>query len=91
MTSTMRPIAMPSGMTRTDLRRVMNLAAKTAPEATPTATTPWSMEDFERSRWSATSDHLMTMNCRVEAAPQNSVVTASEIWPRRSRQSRARQ
>jgi hypothetical protein len=51
MASTIRPMAMPSGMTRTDLRRVMNLAAATtAPIATPTATTPWSIEDFERSR-----------------------------------------
>ena len=30
-------------------------------------------------------------NCRVAPAPQNSVVTASETWPRRSRQSSIRQ
>jgi hypothetical protein len=59
--------------------------------ATPKATTPCSIDDCERLRPRATSDHLMTMNCSVAPAPQNSVVTASEIWPRRSRQSSFRQ
>ena len=64
---------------------------RSAPMATPTATTPCSMLAFDRSRLSATSAHLMTMNCSVAPAPQNSVVTASEIWPSLSRQSSVRQ
>ena len=74
-------MAMPSGMTRTDLRRVMYLAAMIAHAATPTATTPCSMDALDRPRPSATSAHLMTMNCSVATGTPEQVVTASEIWP----------
>ena len=40
---------------------------------------------------SDTSAHFSTMNCSVAPAPQNSVVTASEIWPSLSRQSMTKQ
>jgi hypothetical protein len=41
--------------------------------------------------FSETSAHFSTMNCSVAPAPQNSVVTASEIWPSLSRQSTMKQ
>jgi len=36
---------------------------------------------------STVSHHLRMMNCSVAPAPQNRVVTASEIWPSLSRHS----
>ena len=84
MMMTKRPMAMPSGMTRTERSSEIQAEASTAPMAMPTAVTPCRMAAFERSKFNAERAHSMTMNCSVAPAPQKSVVTASEIWPRRS-------
>ncbi len=84
MTITMRPIAMPSGITRTARSSATQIDATTAPRAMPSAVTPWRIAALERSKLSVVRAHSMTMNCSVAPAPQKRVVTASEIWPRRS-------
>ena len=81
MAITTIPMAMPSGITLTDCRNETMRAAITAPIAMPTATTPCSWAALFRGYPSAASAHFSTINCRVAPAPQNSVVTASEIWP----------
>ena len=90
MTSTMMPIAMPR-MTRTDLRRVIILRRRRRRWRRRRRPRPAASTISERSRCSEAFAHLITMNCRVAPAPQNRVVTASEIWPSLSRQSSIRQ
>ncbi len=82
---------MPIGITVSDLRSGIMRAAITAPSATPIATTPIRFVAWSSGRPSDASAHLSTMNCSVAPAPQNRVVTASEIWPSLSRHSVAEQ
>ena len=85
ITITTMPIPMPSGITRTARSSEIQAEASTAPIAMPTAVTPCRIAAFDRSKLSAERAHSMTMNWSVAPAPQKSVVTASEIWPSRSR------
>ena len=80
-----------TGSTFTDLSSETAFAAITAPTAMPSATTPCSTVALSSGRPSALSAHFSTMNCSVAPAPQNRVVTASEICPSLSRQSRRTQ
>ena len=82
---------MPRGITRTDWWSLTRAEAITAPRAMPKATTPWRIEARERSNPRLCRAHSMTMNCSVAPAPQNSVVTASEIWPSLSAHRRRKQ
>ena len=77
-------MTMPSGITRTERWSATVTEASTAPTAMPSAVTPCSMAALERSNPSAARAHSMTTKCSVAPAPQKSVVTAREIWPRRS-------
>ncbi|MNT12240.1 hypothetical protein D3C72_1471610 [compost metagenome] len=91
MIITVAPMATPKGSTDSDLRSGMRAAARIAPTATPTATTACSSAPWDRFRPSDFSAHFSTMNCSVAPTPQNSVVTASEIWPSLSRHSATKQ
>jgi hypothetical protein len=72
---------MPSGITVSDFFSGISLAAAAAPTPTPIATTPIRLVALSSGMCSERSAHFSTMNCRVAPAPQNRVVTASEIWP----------
>ncbi|MNL41939.1 hypothetical protein D3C87_1643700 [compost metagenome] len=91
MIMTVMPIATPNGSTDSERRSGIRAAAMIAPTATPTATTAWSRAPWDRFSPSDFSAHLSTMNCNVAPTPQNSVVTASEIWPSLSRHSAMKQ
>ena len=78
---TITPMAIPSGITDSDFFNGMVRAEATAPRAMPTATTPTRLVAFSYGMCSDFSAHFSTISCKVAPAPQNSVVTASEIWP----------
>jgi hypothetical protein len=83
ISGTMQPIAMPSGITRTEPRSVtMRRGHDRRRRRCRRPPRPEVWMPCDRSQVpSARSAQSITMNCSVAPAPQKSVVTASEIWP----------